>query len=72
MRTASVRVAVLAIAGVTVLSPLTACAGSSPRPPTAPAPSVSSVEGAGAPMPQDAPGQPPTAKLPGGGWESSQ
>lgn len=62
MRTANVRVAVLAVAGITALSPLTACAGTSSRPPTAPAPSVSSAEGAGAPMPQDAPGQPPMAK----------
>lgn len=55
--------AVLAVAGMTALGPLTACAGSNPRPPTAPpAQPVSSGEAAGAPMPQDAPGQPPTAK----------
>ncbi|WP_319430922.1 DUF4349 domain-containing protein [Mycobacterium sp. RTGN5] len=59
LRTSCARLAVLLVVGVAAL---TACSGPSVHPPTEPAPSVSSGEVAGAPMPQDAPGQPPSVK----------
>jgi hypothetical protein len=62
VRTVKARVAVLAVAAVAALSALTGCAGPNPRPSTAPAPPASSGEAAGVPLPQDAPGQPPTVK----------
>lgn len=54
----------LAVAGMAVLTPLTGCSGSgsNPHPATAPAPPASSGEAARAPLPQDAPGQPPAVK----------
>jgi hypothetical protein len=55
LRTLSARVAVLTIAGGVAVGALTACGASVERPATGP---VASKEAAGAPMPQDAPGQP--------------
>lgn len=56
LRTLSARVAVLTMAGGVAVGTLTACGGSIERPASGP---VASKEAAGAPMPQDAPGQPP-------------
>jgi hypothetical protein len=55
LRTLGARVAVLTIAGGVAVGALTACGASVERPATGP---VASKEAAGAPMPQDAPGQP--------------
>jgi Domain of unknown function (DUF4349) len=62
VHTLSARLAVLAVAGMAALSALTACAGPTPRPATAPAPPASSGEAAGAPLPQDVPDQTTTVK----------
>ena len=60
LQTSCARLAVLVVVGVAAL---TACSGSLVRSPTAPVTSdLSSKEGAGAPMPQDAPSAPPLVK----------